>query len=109
MIFEEVKELEEKVEELENENQLLKDFNKALNDVIDKKDNLLKHIIPNQLYYHESRRNTTIKFLDGSSITVKRRKGEKHCIETAIAYCLLKQLMSNSQLKQLIENMEDNK
>ena len=68
---------------------------------------LAKMVIPNQVYVCKARRNTTVKFLDGSSVTVKRKADEKDCIETAIAYCVLKQLMPAKDLKKLIEEREE--
>ena len=64
-------------------------------------------MIPVKVYTHKARGNTTVKFLDGSSITVKRKKGEKDCIETAIAYCLLKQCLTASELKKLVNEKEE--
>lgn len=64
-------------------------------------------IIPNQVYTHKARANTTVKFLDGSQVTVTRKSGEKDCIETAIAYCVLKQLLPASDLRKLIEEREE--
>ena len=106
MLTEQVKQLEEEVESLKQVNERLKTELELLKEWALKAEELLKHMIPNQLFTHKERRNTTIKFLDGSSMTVKRRKGEKDCIETAIAYCVLKQLISPSELKKLIDNKE---
>lgn len=70
-------------------------------------ENCCKMVIPNQVYTHKARRNTTVKFLDGSQVTVTRKSGEKDCIETAIAYCVLKQLLPASDLRKLIEEREE--
>ena len=64
-------------------------------------------VIPNKVYTHKARKNTTVKFLDGSQVTVTRKAGEKDCIETAIAYCILKQLLPASDLRKLIEEREE--
>lgn len=68
---------------------------------------IIRSAIPIKVYTHKSRRNTTVKFVDGSSQTVTRIKGEKDCIETAIAYCLLKQILPLRDLKKLIEEREE--
>ena len=107
MISDEVKKLEEKNEELKRENAYLRMINQSMKEMLSKLENHCRKIIPNQVYTHKERGNTTIKFLDGSQQTVKRRKGEKDCIETAIAYCVLKQLMSAKDLRKLIENREE--
>ena len=64
-------------------------------------------MIPIKIYTHKERRNTTVIFMDGSSVTVKRKKGEKDCIETALAYCLLKQCLSASDIKKLVDKREE--
>ena len=48
-----------------------------------------------------------MEFMDGSSITVKRKQGEKDCIETAIAYCLLKQCLTPADIKKLVTEREE--
>ena len=107
MLSEEVKNLEE---ELNNSKILIKKLTLE-NESLKKKVEAYKHccevIIPNKVYTHKERRNTTVKFLDGSSITVRRKVGDKDCIETAIAFCILKQLMPAETLKKLIEEREE--
>ena len=66
-----------------------------------------KMMIPIKDYTHKKRRNTTVVFMDGSSITVKRKQGEKDCIETAIAYCLLKQCLTPADIKKLVNEREE--
>ena len=107
MLAEKIKELEEnykkandlifkqaaEIEELKNK---VKQYRK-----------LCEMILPEKVYTHKARRNTTVKFRDGSCITVKRKQGEKDCIETAIAYCVLKQLLTAADVKALINNKEE--
>ena len=101
MLFEEVKNLEKDLEFLKKEEIVrLKERAQAFEDCC-------KMVIPNKVYVHKERRNTTVKFLDGSQVTVKRRANEKNCIETAIAYCILKQLIPTKDLKKLIEEREE--
>ena len=63
-------------------------------------------LIPIKVYTHKKRRNTTVKFKSGMCVTVKRKLGEKDCIETAIAYCILKQLITKNELEKLIQERE---
>ena len=106
--------LSEKVEYLEKENErLLNQYKKAFEEL--NKERRLKKayhdmclmLIPEKVFTHKKRRNTTVKFRDGSSVTVTRMQGEKDCIETAIAYCIMKQLMTKQYLANLIKNKEE--
>lgn len=107
MLGEEVKRLEEK----------LKDFNETIyrqSKEIERLKSAVKHyrdcclmVLPEKVYVHKERRNTTVKFRDGSSMTVKRRQGEKDCIETAIAYCVLKQLLTAQDVRELVKGREE--
>lgn len=107
MLSDEIKKLEEENNDLKFKIECLKNQIKFLFNHAKQYENLCKSMIPNQVYTHKERRNTTVKFLDGSQQTVKRRKGEKDCIETAVAYCVLKQLLPASDLKKLIEEREE--
>lgn len=68
---------------------------------------ILDHGKPVQVFYHKGRRNTTVKFADGTCTTVKLKKGEKHCIETAIAYAIVKQTFETSYLKKLVREVKE--
>ena len=106
-VSQQVEELEKQVETLKQENQQLRKSATVLNHAVEGLTKACESVIPNQVFTHKERRNTTVKFLDGSQQTVKRRKGEKDCIETAIAYCVLKQLLTANALKKLIEEREE--
>ena len=106
MLSDQVKELESEVEVLKEEKRCLELRIKTLQKQLEGFENCCKMIIPNKVYTHKERRNTTVKFLDGSQVTVRRRYNEKDCIETAIAYCILKQLIPAADLKKLIEQRE---
>lgn len=107
MVFEEVKELEEAYEKLRKKYVEETVKNQQLEKKLKGFENCCKMVIPNKVYTHKKRKNTTVKFLDGSQQTVTRRSGEKDCIETAIAYCVLKQLITAQELKKLIEEREE--
>lgn len=107
MLAEQIKDLED------NYNEACKEIRK-LNSTIDELKEKVKAykdcgrmMIPVKVYTHKKRRNTTVVFLDGSSVTVKRKQGEKDCIETAIAYCLLKQCLTQSEIKKLVNEREE--
>ena len=106
--------LSDEVKRLEVENVNLKRENTDLKNHLELKSKIIKHykdcctmVIPEKLYVCKKRRNTTIRFKDGSCMTVKRKAGEKDCIETAIAYCILKQLLTASDVKKLIKEREE--
>ena len=106
--------LSDKIKELEDENERAHRLIEAqykeiikLREIVEAYKRANSMIIPNKVYTHKERKNTTVKFLDGSQQTVKRKAGEKDCIETAIAYCILKQVLTASDLKKLIENREE--
>ena len=107
MLAEEVEALELRAERLQIEKDALLKETKRLCDLVEKYKGLCQSVIPNQVFTHKQRKNTTVKFLDGSSQTVTRKAGEKDCIETAIAYCILKQLLPAKDLKKLVENKEE--
>lgn len=67
---------------------------------------MFDHIHPVKIYKTDSRGNTTIMFEDGSCETVKRKKGEKDCLDTAIAYALMKHVYPKHILKHLKDNIE---
>lgn len=107
MLFEEVKELEKDYKIATEKIARLTSEKIALEKLVEKYKKLCSMVIPNKVYTHKERRNTTVKFLDGSQVTVKRRGKEKDCIETAIAYCILKQLMPAEDLRKLIAEREE--
>jgi hypothetical protein len=107
MLSEDIEKLEIELFNLKNENLFLKQKLEKVRTLSKGYKECCKMVIPTKVYFHKERGNTTVKFGDGSSITVKKRKGEKHCIETAIAYCIMKQLLSTSALKKLVKEMEE--
>lgn len=105
--------LSDKIKDLENENVVLR--HELANSEIREKKHLMKIIdleeivkmaLPVKVYTHKARRNTTVKFADGKCVTVKRKPGEKDCIETAIAYCIMKRVLHNSDIKKLVNEVE---
>lgn len=107
MLSEDIKRLEEnydkaieRIQYLESEiNKLERWKQEALN--------VISMVIPVKIYTHKERKNTTVKFRDGSQQTVKRKSNEKDCVETALAYCLLHQILSTKDLKKLIKEREE--
>ena len=102
MLAEDVKELEERCKK---QAALIKVLENKVTTLKLKKEEykkLCEMVIPEKVYVHKERKNTTVKFRDGSSITVTRKQDEKDCLETAIAYCLLKQILSPADVKELI-------
>ena len=50
---------------------------------------------------------TTVEFSDGSTTSVKKSAGDPYDLETAIAYCIAKKIVTNSCIKRLAKNAED--
>ena len=106
-LSEQIDDLEKRLEKALSANDNYRNLNFKLVKRIQELEVLVKMMIPNQVYTHKERKNTTVKFLDGSQQTVTRKSGEKDCLETAIAYCLLKQALPTKDLRKLIENREE--
>ena len=106
--------IKDEVEKLELENRLLRD---NLHDLEVEHEatmaaaeiylKFISHTVPVKVYRCERRRNTTVIFEDGSSTTVKRKSGEKDCIETAIAYAIMKHLFEPQFINKLIKEKEE--
>ena len=110
------KELDKVVLEIIKENEVLKQENKSLTERIndmgarnktlsDQILNLHKefnNLTPVKVYHSKKRDNTTVKLRGGKSVTVKRMKGETDCLETAIAFALMKNMYPKSLIKELV-------
>ena len=98
-----IHDVEEEVKKLIEENQQLKVRNEFLEKVTEAYDGFTSSITPVQVYRCKTRGNTTVKFLDGSSVTVHKMKGDKDCLETAIVYALFKKVYPKRLLTNLVE------
>ena len=107
MLSDDIKELEEEIKRLERENFKLKSDLTFIKRISEARKQAGDMLIPVKVYTHKKRRNTTVKFKSGMCVTVKRKLGEKDCIETAIAYCVLKQLITKNELEKLIKEREE--
>ncbi len=88
------------MEDLERENKALKNAYRLLND---KYKSLMDEITVYKVYHCKKRNNTTIVFKDGHSVTVKKMKGDKDCLHTAIAYALAKNIYSINLIAKNVE------
>ena len=57
------------------------------------------------IFHHKKRGNTTIKFKDKSTVTVKKKRGDKDCLDTAIAWALAKHIYRISELKKIVQEV----
>ena len=89
-------------EELEN----LREKIVSANNELKNDSKFFESITPVKVYHHKDRRNTTVKFMDNSSVTVKLAKGEKHSLETAIVYALAKKVWPKKLIENLLEEAE---
>ena len=108
-----VDEMIQKYEDLQQENEELKKELSVANERSKEKDRTILEvhkyiasITPVKVYHHRKRRNTTVVFLDGNSVTVTRAKGDKNCLETAIVYALFKKNYPKKLLENLVNNVE---
>lgn len=99
-INEQVKKLEEKCAKYEKA--LLK-AGHELGVKTEALENIHNFMTPVAIYHSKKRRNTTIKFVDGHSVTVKKMKGDKDCLHTAIAYALSKNLYNLNEFVRKVE------
>lgn len=109
MIDKFVSENEEIKSKRENAESLLNFTCEAYNNLVSDHRKLIQQVNgckPVKVYHHRKRRNTTVKFADGSSVTVTRAKGDKDCLETAIVYALFKKNYDKKILEELVENAE---
>ena len=97
----------------EHKNKLDKEINE-LKTTINLLKNCLKkcfnsklHEKPIYVWHTKKRNNTTIKFMDGSVTTVKKAKGEKDCLETAIVYALVKHKYGKKTLEKLVSSTKE--
>ena len=114
LLMAKIHEIEEDCKKLIEENQKLKDenlklsvFKEASSAALEAFEEFRAHLIPVQVYHHKKRGNTTVVFADNSSVTVKRMKGDKDCIETAIVYALAKHYISSSGIKRLVKDLKE--
>ena len=73
-------------------------------EIIKSKQEFLNSITPTQVLHHKERGNTTVKFLDGTYVTVKKMAGDKDCLETAIVYAIFKKVYPKGLMKSLIKH-----
>ena len=78
---------------------------KARDEVISEMDKTLKGLMPVKVYYSKKRKNTTVIFADGKSVTVHKMEGDKDCLETAIVYALFKRNYPKEILKNLVNTV----
>ncbi len=72
--------------------------------IIKVKQEFLNSITPTKVFHNKERGNTTVKFFDGSSITVKKMKGDKDCLETAIVWAIFKKMYPSGLIRHLVKN-----
>ncbi len=100
------------IEKLEARNdyleRLLKDKEKTLDcyrQEYRKFENVEMNMTVSAIYHHKQRNNTTIVFADGSSETVHLKKGDKNCLETAIAWALMKHIYNINKLVKAVQEV----
>ena len=99
--------IKSKDKQIENKDSEILKLNKecdAYRETIKSKQEFLNSITPSQVYHHKERGNTTVKFLDGTSVTVKKMAGDKDCLETAIVWAIFKKTYPKPLMKALIKH-----
>lgn len=59
---------------------------------------------PRRVWTCKKRNTTSVEMCDGSVVIVRRKKGEKDCIHTAICYAIVKNMIGSEKLNQLAKN-----
>lgn len=96
-----------KDKQIENKDSEILRLNKdcdAYRATIKSRQEFLNSITPTQVLHNEERGNTTVKFFDGSSITVKKMKGDKDCLETAIVWAIFKKMHPSGLMRNLVKH-----
>lgn len=73
--------------------------------ILDDFDNSRNFPIPTNV--KTSNEKTTVEFSDNTTTSVKKSAGDPYDLETAIAYCIAKKLVTNSCIKRLAKNAEE--
>ena len=104
--------VDKELEKLTRENKVLKEERDGLGERLNIQDKVIKELFSalrsfdvDAIYYHKQRGNTTVKFKDGSSITVHLKKGDKNCLETAIAWALMKHNYNINGLMKIVQKV----
>ena len=63
--------------------------------------------IPTPTSVKTSNEKTTVEFSDNTTTSVTKSAGDPYDLETAIAYCIAKKIVTNSCIKRLAENAEE--
>lgn len=88
-------------EELKRKNELLDCYRDTAKEYYE----LSRSITVSKIFHHKQRGNTTIVFNDSSSVTVHLRKGDKNCLETAIAWALTKHTYNMKELLKYVQEV----
>jgi len=104
------KDLDKANKEIESKDSRLLEYSEALDKQIAKEksfSDFTASITPTQVYHNKKRGNTTVKFMDGKSVTVHKMKNDKDCLETAIVYAIYKKLYSKKLLELLVKTVKE--
>ena len=94
---------EKEIYDLEKENQSLKNNLKVTNGILK---TIMGHY-PVNVWTCKKRNTTSVQMRDGSVVIVRRRKGEKDDIYTAVAYAISKNLIGSKKFNELVKNATD--
>jgi hypothetical protein len=94
-------------EELKSEVEELRNFKQVHKQSIRELGKVFASMVPVKIYHHKKRGNTTVVFADKSSVTVHRMKGEKDCVDTALAYAIMKKVCPKVLIKNLLKKVEE--
>ena len=91
-------EVAEKIKEAKLE--LIEKYRKGVNEIHD-------IITPDEDYMFHGKKNTSVKFKNGESITVRRMKGETDSVETAFAYIIAYACLGKKKFRQLVKKFKE--
>lgn len=92
---------------LREEVKRLREIEKSYSDYVEYETKCMSNATPRKVYHSKSRGNTTIVFDDGSSEKVTLMKGEPDCLDTAVAYALMKHMYPKWLIKNLLKNAKE--
>ena len=76
-------------------------------DFKEKLEKMKDRMLPDENFMFHSKRNTTVKFKSGNSITVRRMKGEEDSVEVALAFILAFQNYGKKGFKRLVKKFKE--
>lgn len=102
-----IKDLEKQVDDLIDEIHFNQVQINTQKDIINKLINKLMSKYPRRVWTCKKRDTTSVEMCDESVVIVRRRKGEKDDIYTAVAYAITKNLIGSKRFNDLVKKAKN--